>query len=68
MKKVSVFFVLLTLMLGSCYKVHHHYITKGVWYLDAVEIDGGSTNFMSAFLPDYKEDTSFYKVFAFWVQ
>jgi len=42
--------------------VHHHYITKGVWYLDAVEIDGGSTNFMSAFLPDYKVDTSFYKV------
>ena len=30
--------------------------------LDAVEINGGSTNFMNGFLPEYKEDTSFYKV------
>ena len=37
-------------------------ITNGIWYIDAVEINGGSTNFMNGFLPDYKEDTSFYKV------
>ncbi len=49
--------------LTSCYKVHHHYITKGVWYIDAVELNGGSTNFMESFLPDFKLDTSFYKVY-----
>lgn len=37
-------------------------ITNGVWFIDAVEINGGSTNFMNGFLPEYKEDTSFYKV------
>ena len=37
-------------------------ITSGVWFIDAVEINGGSTNFMNGFLPEYKEDTSFYKV------
>ena len=37
-------------------------ITNGIWFIDAVEINGGSTNFMNGFLPDYKEDTSFYKV------
>ena len=49
--------------LSSCYKVHHHYITKGVWYIDAVELNGGSTNFIESFLPNYKMDTSFYKVY-----
>lgn len=37
-------------------------ITNGIWFIDAVEINGGSTNFMNGFLPEYKEDTSFYKV------
>tara|TARA_Y100000589_G_scaffold332180_1_gene390003 strand:- start:579 stop:1052 length:474 start_codon:yes stop_codon:yes gene_type:complete len=65
MKKILSFFVVFsTLMtLSSCYKVHHHYITKGVWYIDAVELNGGSTNFMESFLPDFKLDTSFYKVY-----
>ena len=33
-------------------------ITNGIWFIDAVEINGGSTNFMNGFLPEYKEDTS----------
>ena len=49
--------------LTSCYKVHHHYITKGIWYIDAVELNGGSTNFMESFLPDFTLDTSYYKVY-----
>ena len=65
MKKIFSFFVVFSLLttLSSCYKVHHHYITKGVWYIDAVELNGGSTNFMESFLPDFKLDTSFYKVY-----
>jgi len=65
MKKLFSFFVFFSLLtaLTSCYKVHHHYITKGVWYIDAVELNGGSTNFMESFLPDFKLDTSFYKVY-----
>lgn len=49
-------------LMTSCYKYKHHSITNGIWFIDAVEINGGSTNFMGAFLDDYKEDTSFYKV------
>ena len=26
-------------------------ITNGIWFIDAVEINGGSTNFMNGFLP-----------------
>ena len=65
MKKIFSFFIVFSLLttLYSCYKVHHHYITKGVWYIDAVELNGGSTNFMESFLPDFKLDTSFYKVY-----
>ena len=65
MKKFLSFFVFFSLVMAltSCYKVHHHYITKGVWYIDAVELNGGSTNFMESFLPDFKLDTSFYKVY-----
>tara|TARA_B100001758_G_scaffold238326_1_gene241391 strand:- start:2506 stop:2979 length:474 start_codon:yes stop_codon:yes gene_type:complete len=65
MKKLLSFFVFFSLVMAltSCYKVHHHYITKGVWYIDAVELNGGSTNFMESFLPDFKLDTSFYKVY-----
>ncbi len=65
MKKIFSFFIVFSLLttLSSCYKVHHHYITKGVWYIDAVELNGGSTNFMESFLPDFKLDTSFYKVY-----
>ena len=65
MKKIFPFFIVFSLLttLSSCYKVHHHYITKGVWYIDAVELNGGSTNFMESFLPDFKLDTSFYKVY-----
>ena len=53
---------LLLCSISSCYKYKHHMITNGIWFIDAVEINGGSTNFMNGFLPDYKEDTSFYKV------
>ena len=50
-------------MFTGCYKVHHNYMIKGVWYLDAVEIDGGSTNQMSGILPDYDTANGIYKVF-----
>ena len=60
--RTYLFSALILLGLSSCYKVRHHYLTNGVWYINSVEIDGGSTNFMKNFLTDYKEDTSFYKV------
>ena len=58
------FFVSLTfIMLTGCYKVHHNYMIKGVWYIDAVEIDGGATNFMQAFLPEYIDGNGKYVVY-----
>ena len=61
---ISIFIFLF--LITSCYKYKHHSITNGIWFIDAVEINGGSTNFMDAFLDDYKEDTSFYKVTGHW--
>ena len=61
---LSSFILLLTFFLFTgCYKVYHNYLIKGVWYIDAVEIDGGSTNFMQAFLPDYENGNGKYKVY-----
>lgn len=45
------------IFLNSCYKVHHNYIVKGEWYLNSLEIDGGSTNFMHGVLPGYSDAT-----------
>lgn len=47
----------------SCYKVHHNYIVKTEWYLNALELDGGSTNFMNGILPDYVEGAGYYKIY-----
>ena len=61
---LSSFILVLTFFLFTgCYKVYHNYLIKGVWYIDAVEIDGGSTNFMQAFLPDYENGNGKYKVY-----
>ena len=60
--RTYLFTAVVLLSLSSCYKIRHHYLTTGIWYINSVEIDGGSTNFMNNFLEDYKEDTSFYKV------
>jgi hypothetical protein len=47
----------------SCYKVHHNYIVKTEWYLNALELDGGSTNFMNGILPDYIDGGGYYKIY-----
>lgn len=47
----------------SCYKIHHNYIVKGEWYLNALEIDGGSTNFMDGILPDYVAGDGEYRIY-----
>ncbi len=56
---VSVIFFCAT----SCYKVHHNYIVKTEWYLNALELDGGSTNFMNGILPDYADGGGYYKIY-----
>lgn len=48
---------------ASCYKVHHNYIVKTEWYLNALELDGGSTNFMNGILPDYDDGGGVYKIY-----
>ncbi len=65
MKRFLTGAVILTIFLGftSCYKVHHNYILKGEWYLNSLEIDGGSTNFMDGVLPDYVESNGYYKIY-----
>ena len=52
---IAVILALIGLGLNSCYKVHHNYIVKGEWYLNSLEIDGGSTNFMHGVLPGYSD-------------
>ena len=52
LKKFLVF-AMLFIIFSGCYKLHHNYTIKGKCYLNAVEIDGGSTNFIEEFLPNY---------------
>lgn len=50
-------FIFVGLAINGCYKIHHNYIVKGEWYLNSLEIDGGSTNFMNGVLPGYLDTT-----------
>ena len=60
----SIFLIALVLIItSSCYKIHHNYMIKGEWYLDAVEVDGGISNQMGAILPDYVDGAGIYKVY-----
>lgn len=52
-----------TFLLTGCYKVHRTYIVKGKWYLNGFEIDGGSTNHMEGFLPDYTAGDGTYVIY-----
>lgn len=52
-----------SLLFSSCYKIHHNYMIKGEWYIDAVEVDGGTTNQIGAILPDYEDGNGIYKVY-----
>ena len=36
---------------------------KGEWYIDAVEVDGGTTNQIGAILPNYVDGNGVYKVY-----
>jgi len=56
-KKIKLLSLLtiITLIFSGCYKLHHNYMIKGKWYINAVEIDGGSTNFIEEFLDNYKD-------------
>ena len=50
-------------LMTGCYKVHRTFIVKGKWYLNAFEIDGGSTNHMEGFLPDYTTGDGTYVIY-----
>lgn len=50
-------------LLHSCYKLHHNYMIKGEWYIDAVEVDGGSINQIGSILPNYVDGNGTYKVY-----
>ncbi len=64
MRKLALVGVLLTVVLATgCYKVHRTYIVKGKWYLNAFEIDGGSTNHMEGFLEDYTDGAGEYVIY-----
>lgn len=64
MKKVLLLSsVFLTLLMVGCYKVHRTYIIQGKWYLNAFEIDGGSTNHMEGFLPEYVSGDGTYVIY-----
>ena len=51
------------ILFTGCYKVHRTYIVKGKWYLNAFEIDGGSTNHMDGFLPEYTTGDGTYVIY-----
>jgi len=61
-KSILIIF-LVFIISSSCYKIHHNYMIKGEWYLDAVEVDGGTTNQMGAILPNYVDGSGVYKVY-----
>jgi hypothetical protein len=49
--------------LTGCYKINHNYIMKGYWYVNAFEVNGGSTNLMEGVLPHYLEGNGQYYVY-----
>jgi len=64
MKKVLLFAAVCSLiLLGGCYKIHRTYVIKGKWYLNAFEIDGGSTNHMEGFLDEYTPGDGTYVIY-----
>ena len=38
-------------------------MVKGIWYIDGVEIDGGSVNQMGSILEHYEDGNGTYKVY-----
>jgi len=52
-------------MLYACDKIYHIYAIKGEWEVESVEINGGSTNMLEAFLPyfKYKNNCCSYKIY-----
>ena len=63
MKPRCILLFSLFLIAQSCYKIHHTYMIKGEWYIDAVEVDGGTTNQIGAILPNYVDGNGVYKVY-----
>lgn len=66
MKATKIFlssFVLLALVMTSCYKFNHNYIMKGEWYVNAFEVNGGNSNLMEGVLPGYVDGNGVYKVY-----
>ena len=57
----SVVFVMI--LISSCYKINHNHIMKGKWYVNAFEVNGGSTNLMEGVLPDYVDGGGQYYVY-----
>ena len=65
MKKIffPLFIAFLFVVVNGCYKVHHNFMVKGIWYIDGVEIDGGSVNQMGSILDNYEDGNGIYKVY-----
>ena len=61
--KSFLLFILTGVLFHSCYKIHHNYMIKGEWYIDAVEVDGGTTNQIGSILPNYIDGNGIYKVY-----
>ena len=51
--KLLYLFIIVPFLFSGCYKLHHNYMIKGKWYLNSVEIGGGSKNFIEEFLENY---------------
>ena len=58
---ILLFSILLTAQ--SCYKIYHTYMIKVEWYIDAVEVDGGTRNQIGAIVPNYVDGNGVYKVY-----
>jgi hypothetical protein len=66
--KKSIHFILPVLvfsmvLVSSCYKLNQNHIMKGKWYVNAFEVNGGSTNLMEGVLPDYVDGNGQYYVY-----
>lgn len=64
MKRAAIALIILgCVSLTACYKTYRTYVIQGKWYLNAFEIDGGSTNHMNGFLPEYEDGDGTYVIY-----
>lgn len=67
MKKTAVILlstlIFAMVFVSSCYKLNQNHIMKGKWYVNAFEVNGGSTNLMEGVLPNYVDGKGQYFVY-----